>query len=273
MMSRLPQFRGKGRLTLFLDRFVTDADEPASFEVIVDLQGAAIALDLRRFSEKFAYYYRSYESEYISMMRQLYDGGNFLDIGSNIGIYVVSMAETVRNAGGRIFSVEPLPQNRVRQESNIELNRCLDLVEYAAVALSDSEGVVRMDGDWTATSINGVVSATGSVEVPAITLDKLAAARGWSGIGLIKMDIEGYEPAALRGAGELLHRDRPILFAEFNRERMAMNGFSMDEPWNALIGLGYRAYAVQRTKLVEVTAPGALENLFFLPAERVRQLT
>jgi FkbM family methyltransferase len=199
------------------------------------------------------------------MLRRLYRGGNFMDIGSNIGMYVVSMAGDVRRGGGRIFSIEPLPANWTRQQVNIDLNRCADLVDYAGVALGATTGTLRMAGDFASSSINGVVTPDGSLEVRAMTLDQLVAERGWSGVGMIKIDVEGYEPEVLRGASALLERDRPVLFAEFNRERMAMNRFSMDDSWRLLVALGYRGYRIEGSDLVELAEPGAHENMIFLP--------
>ncbi|MGW5930688.1 FkbM family methyltransferase [Streptomyces anulatus] len=48
------------------------------------------------------------------------------------------------------------------------------------------------------------------LEVPSITVDGL----GLSGVGFVKMDVDGGERAALLGAAELLRKDRPALLIE-----------------------------------------------------------
>jgi hypothetical protein len=55
---------------------------------------------------------------------------------------------------------------------------------------------------------NAALSATGGLEVPGTTLDEALAAQHAT---FIKMDIEGEELAALRGAQRIIRRDRPIL--------------------------------------------------------------
>ena len=265
ILSALPHFRGKGRLTLLLDSVLTDYEDPRSFNAVAKIEGVRARVDLRVFSEKFIFYYREYESEYVATVRRLYRGGNFLDVGSNVGIYSVCMADAVRRAGGRIFSIEPLAANVTRQTVNLELNGCADIVEIFQGAVGDEPGTLLMGGDFTTSSINGVVSTAGTVEVEVTTLDELAETRGWPDITMIKMDIEGYEPPVLRGALRLLERNRPILFAEFNRERMDINRFDMTESWLLLKNLGYTGHLLVDGQLRELAEPGRHENLFFLP--------
>jgi FkbM family methyltransferase len=58
-----------------------------------------------------------------------------------------------------------------------------------------------------------------TVSVPTVTVDALVGSRGWSGVDLIKMDIEGNEPAALAGMGELFaDGSRPPIVFECNYE-------------------------------------------------------
>lgn len=265
LLSALPQFRGKGRLTLLADRFLTDPRNPASYLAVAELNGVHIELDLRIFGEKFLFYYRRYEPEYIDAVRRLYKDGHFLDIGSNIGTYVVSMARNVRDAGGRIISIEPIPTNVNRQLVNLRLNDCKSLVDLIQVAVGETSGSVLMGGsDLGASSVNGIVSPNGTLSVPLQTLDELSASRGWPRIGLIKIDVEGYEPPALRGAVKLIEQSRPVIFAEFNRYLMAMNGFRMEDSWRMLRDFGYRVHRIVDGSLQELSEPGEHENLFFL---------
>lgn len=249
---------------MLLDRLLTDYSDPSSYYAAAVLQGVEITLDLRQFGERFVFYYRRFESQYVSTLQSLYPGGNFVDVGSHIGTYVVSMAPIVRNAGGRIFSIEPIPSNLERQVINVRNNGCEDIVEYATVVLGSTTGSVSMNGEFDSSSVNAVVSAGGSHSFEMTTLDQLAETRGWSRIGAVKIDVEGYEPEVLRGGIKLLARDRPVILAEFNRERMTMNGFDIGESWRMLKELGYRGYALIGSRLHELSEPGDLENLFFL---------
>jgi hypothetical protein len=80
------------------------------------------------------------------------------------------------------------------------------------------------------------------------------------------MDVEGYEPKVVEGGRQTIIRDRPVVFAEFNRERMAINGFDMTTTWSFFLDSGYQAYRLSEGRLVLLNQPGAFENIYFLPA-------
>jgi FkbM family methyltransferase len=265
-IALLPDVRGRGRVTLFIDRLLTNPNDPRSYETIGRINGGfRFAFDLRPWGQKFAYYYRSWEPDYVATLRTLYSGGWFVDVGSSLGLYVVSLSDLVRAARGRIASIEPVPFNKRRQEVNVRLNGIEDLVEYADVALGAEPGSVFLAVDPTHADNNAFISREGDVEVPVVTLDQLCRDRGWRGIGAIKMDLEGYEPRVIEGGRETIARERPPILAEFNRERMAINGFTIDDSWNFLGSLGYRAFRLERAHLIAIDAPERHQNLFFVP--------
>lgn len=265
LVSRLPAVRGRGRFILLMDRVLTDEDDPSSYHVVGELNGGVpFQFDLRPWGQKFAYYYRVWEQDYISTLRSLYSGGWFVDVGSSLGLYVVCMAGAVRAAGGRIAAIEPVPFNMERQKQNIELNGIGDIVECARVAVGSSPGRVTLAVDPAGADNNAFINADGGIEADVVTLDTLVAHRQWSPVGAIKIDVEGYEPEVIAGAKEMLARDRPVILAEFNRERMAINGFDIGPSWDFLRGLGYDAYILDHGLLRRVDEPALHENLFFL---------
>ena len=267
VLSRLPDIRGRGRVTLLLDRLLTNPRDPRSFQTIGVVNGAfRLHLDLRPWGQKFAYYFRVWDEEQIGAFRKLYRGGWFVDVGSSIGLYVVAMGARVRAAGGRIASIEPVPFNLELQTANVKLNGLEDLVEYAAVAVGSEPGSVSLVVDPIDAGNNAFIHPEGNVQVDVVTLDELCRTRGWNGIGAIKMDIEGYEPRVIDGAREMIARDRPVILAEFHRERMRINGLTIDESWNFLMSLGYRAWWLDGRELRPLPEPGERQDIFFIPS-------
>lgn len=266
-LSRVPSFRGKGRLTLFCDRFATDYSNPNSYSVVGNLNGSnRFQFDLRAWGQKFAFYYQQWELPLISCLRSLYAGGDFVDIGSSLGLYVVSLGDLVRSNGARIVSVEPVGLNVEKQRVNIELNGIRDLVEIHQVGLSNEEKMSFVKTDPERADNNAFIAPEGDTEIQVTTMDKLLA--GYErNIGLIKIDVEGYEPMVIRGALSTLSKFRPVILAEFNRERMAINGFSIDESWDILVGrLSYRCFRLDLSgKPRLLHSPGEFQDLFFIP--------
>lgn len=268
LLSRLPQFRGKGRITLMLDAVLTDSHDPASYhETALLLDRFPFHFDLRPWGQKFAFYYGAWEGDLITALRGAYRGGLFVDVGSSLGLYVVCMSDLVRKAGSRIISVEPIEQNRKRQQANVALNGIEDLVELEPVCLGAERGFVHLIADATGGDNNAFIATTGDLRCPVVPLDDLARERGWPRIGAVKIDAEGYDPLIIEGGRERIARDRPVLLIEFNRERMAINALTMGPSWNFLRDLGYHAFRVDRTRLIPVVDPAEHENLLFIPAE------
>jgi len=274
ILSRVPDVRGRGRVTLLLDRILTDERDPRSFQTVGRLNGGfPFAFDLRPWGQKFAYYYRSWEADLLRILRELYRGGWFIDVGSSLGLYVVCMSDRVRAHGGRIASIEPVAFNLERQLQNIAMNGIADVVECVRIAVGAESGSVRLAVDPLRADNNAIVTPDGAVAVEMMTLDTLCATRKWEGIGAIKMDVEGYEPKVIEGGRDVIARERPPILAEFNRERMAINGFSMDGPWDFLHAQGYDAYRLDSGRLRRIESPQRYENLFFIPRDTTQKRT
>lgn len=255
-------------MTLVIDRFLTNTNDPASYIAIGTLNGGRrFSFDLRAWGQKFAFYYREWELEHVRALRRLYRGGVFLDIGSSIGLYPVSLGREIAAHGGSILSVEPLPLNLRRQHINLRLNGIESLVRILEVALGSADGEVRLRVDPLGADNNALIAANGNHVVPVRRLDDVMRELGSPRITMIKMDIEGYEPEVIAGGHETIGGNLPIIFAEFNRERMKINGSSMDAPWSFLTSCGYRCYRLVRGRFEMLSEPGEFQDLYFIPRE------
>ncbi|MEK1889894.1 MAG: FkbM family methyltransferase [Phyllobacterium sp.] len=141
-----------------------------------------------------------------------------LELGGNIGTQTIYFA--LSKAFHRIVSVEPDPRNFELLCLNIEQNKLADAVTPINCAAGDKEGEI----DFFQHSDNhGKSSAMRQsnndhrIVVPVKPVDtilKQAHAR-FEEIGLVWMDIEGYEPRACRSMEVLLARRIP-LYLEFS---------------------------------------------------------
>lgn len=77
--------------------------------------------------------------------------------------------------------------------------------------------------------------------VPTIRLDDLL--RHEARVDMIKIDIEGAEYLALKGAEKLLEKHRPALIAELNPVALGtVSGKSVADLLGLLVSFGYRAF-------------------------------
>ncbi|MEA2693634.1 MAG: hypothetical protein QOJ16_3021, partial [Acidobacteriota bacterium] len=85
---------------------------------------------------------------------------------------------------------------------------------------------------------------------------------------LVKIDVEGYELAVLKGGRGVLARYRPRLFLELHPERLRELGGSVQEVVRLLEETGYRFQTLEGTPLrpATVAARGSVSRLLCAPA-------
>lgn len=169
-----------------------------------------------------------YERAETRLMRKLlHPGTTVLDVGANVGHYTLNAAECV-GPSGRVVSVEPYHYAADRLSHTIHRNS-LQHVTLKRVALSDHEGSTQLaDGlpDNHTPSLLTVAPERHHTTIPLARLDDVLDE--WIGrfrvVDFMKVDIEGSEPALVRGAQQVL---------SFGRVRYILMEFSADHLRNA----------------------------------------
>jgi FkbM family methyltransferase len=135
-------------------------------------------------------------------------GAIVYDVGANVGFYTLIASRAV-GPEGRVFAFEPLPRNLTYLRRHLGMNRVSN-VDVVAAAVAEKVGSIGFVEGGNAST--GRVDATGHLQVPGVSLDTFVHDQGHPPPTVIKMDIEGGEVAALRGAQRVLQETRPILF-------------------------------------------------------------
>jgi FkbM family methyltransferase len=127
-------------------------------------------------------------------------GDLFVDCGANVGSYGVMVAKVT---GAHVLAIEPIIATIPQLEDHIRLNRVDDLVEIAAVGVSDKPGELWFTS--AADALNHVVDTpdADSVRVAVETLDTVVGDRAPI---CLKIDVESHELAVVAGAGQTLSR-------------------------------------------------------------------
>ncbi len=143
-------------------------------------------------------------------------GDTCLDVGGHIGVFSVLMAELV-GPSGSVHTFEPFPPSLEIARKTMERNRLADRVTIVQAAVDETDGgtVELFVGQGTSeASLYGHETRTATFTVPRISLDAYVERAGLHHIDAIKMDIEGAEERALRGATGVLDRHSPKLLIE-----------------------------------------------------------
>lgn len=137
-----------------------------------------------------------------------------VDLGGNLGVFATRAARQV-GPSGRVVAVEPHPANFARLKANAERNG-LDWLTPVYAAAGEAEGKAALfvhDRGINHSLVRGA-GAVGKVSVRVTTVDAVVRELGLTRVDMIKVDIEGFVPQALRGARETLRRFKPRLAIE-----------------------------------------------------------
>ena len=162
------------------------------------------------------------------------------DVGVNYGYTSVWLSRWAE----RVYAFEPNPHNAamIREQLGIRQVKNVELVE-TAIADVEGEAVLHLkphDGHHSLADV-GASPTTGRIPVAVTTLDRAAAARGIESIGLLKIDVEGFEPEVLEGASGLLAaRAIDLILFEHSPGFYRQRGIDPRAPIAVLERFGYR---------------------------------
>lgn len=125
---------------------------------------------------------------------ELADGGCFVDVGGNIGLYSLHVAHRC-GSGTRVVTVEPDPALTDRMLFNARNNGVK--VELACRALSDHSGMGNLDAGERQSGANSLGNGQNGIPVPVTTLSELCDDLHIESIRALKIDIEGHEERVL----------------------------------------------------------------------------
>ena len=148
-------------------------------------------------------YLPEYVKEYI-------EGKDFLDFGAYIGDASIFFAKKYNPR--RLYAYEPIAESAKRVAETVKMNN-IDCITVVQKGIGDTIEDIDIFIDPLASSScsinNSMVSSENkSQRISISTIDNDCKDMH---VGLIKMDIEGAEYAAIKGGLEVIKRDKPVL--------------------------------------------------------------
>lgn len=154
-------------------------------------------------------------AEYEAFRAAVRPGAVALDVGANVGAYALLLGQWVR-PGGRVYAFEPAPEALAGLERHVALNGLSDTVVPVRAAAAAVTGTATLSVDGVSGANRLADSAEGE-RVETVTIDDFCAREGVRP-SFIKLDVEGAELDALRGARETIAAagDGLALFVEMH---------------------------------------------------------
>jgi len=184
------------------------------------------------------------------LRKHLSPGDIVLDIGANVG-YISAVASSYVGTSGEVHGFEPLRECYARLERLRELNPHLHLV-FRNAALGEAEGrlpiAFNLQGDSRNASLVPGKEAAESREVLVWRLDDyiFRSISTPERIRIIKIDVEGFEFAVLRGLNRFLAetRNRPLIVCEIKPWEVRNLGGTLSEFEAFMNKYDYRTYLI-----------------------------
>jgi len=212
------------------------------------VQGNKMLLNLRDvgISRELALYGVHERNSTEEVKRIIKPGMRILEIGANIGYYALLEARLV-GPSGRLYAVEPSPDNFDSLKNNIALNNLKNIyLHQAAFGEQRSKAIFYVYDRGNLSSFikrDDLGMKAKEVEVEVLTLDNFLADKE---VDFIRMDVEGYEREILRGAEKVFSEGKcpRYLFIEVHSDLLHKKGSSARE---IIMWLRERGYGVRKS--------------------------
>jgi FkbM family methyltransferase len=209
---------------------------------IVRRDGNVMGLRLDDYVQRRVFCWSLARAELAFTRRWCRPGDTMVDVGSNIGVFTLVASRAV-GVNGSVVSIEANPRTVRELEANVARNAARNVCIVDA-AVGETSGTVSV-GMIDERQGSGAVSVAGTVDVVTVaktTLDDVLHSYGRA--RLVKIDVEGFEPAALVGAGRTLDGEHApeVVLIEINEVALARFGSSGADICSILGQHGYRIF-------------------------------
>jgi FkbM family methyltransferase len=177
-------------------------------------------------------YPKERDDDELFLCNYLRNGDTVVDVGANIGSLSI-LASRLVGSHGAVLAIEPHPQTFKWLQQNKDLNHCdnLTIANLAVGAQAIQTGISDGKSDDQNT-----IDPESNLKVNMVQLDQLTA--DLSVISLLKIDVEGYELEALRGARSTLARTECIRIESFETFQKKL-GYSFRDLYDVLVDAGF----------------------------------
>jgi FkbM family methyltransferase len=214
--------------------------------------GLVMNIDTHSFCEWYIFFYGVFRPEVSKLLnRMLRPGHVAFDIGPNIGMHTVVMANRV-GPGGRVVCFEPDPHAFSRLVQNLRLNG-LDFVHAHQAALSAKTEKRKFHlhddsiGNFANASFysDNIGKDTQSIDVDTYSLDDYVAANPVPRLDVIKLLAQGEEWNILQGARATIERYRPKVFFLYEPSYWHRQNLELMDAVKFFGQYGYTVHAIE----------------------------
>jgi FkbM family methyltransferase len=174
------------------------------------------------------------EAEVALFSRLVSPGDTVVEGGANIGIHTLPLSRMV-GSSGTVYAFEPMACNNQLLSANIVANDIVNVRNYQ-MALGEINTIIPFPSTWAdhknnfgaySTQALSIHPTLSTIPCASICIDSLSLSR----LDLIKIDVEGGEPAVIIGAMKAIANCRPAMLVETKNEFAVLDNPDGHLPW------------------------------------------
>jgi FkbM family methyltransferase len=189
------------------------------------------------------------------MKKYLHAGSTFIDIGANVG-YVSCIGAGLVGDRGQVHAFEPVPEYFLRLQRLKELNPNFPfyLNNFALGSAEETKTIYLNRANIGNNSFvkNAIDETLIKDEIPIRVrrFDRYAEEKGLDAIGLVKIDVEGFEFEVLKGMEGIFGREgkRPVIICELTPTAYNSMGYTTGDVMKFLRDYGYIPHDIYNPK-------------------------
>lgn len=245
--------------------------EPGSRVQLVQFNGSArLFADLSDGFQRAYFLSGSYDPEFFAIAAPFLSGGGvFFDVGANVGFCSFGLMSALADprVEYHLFEAQAGMCALLGRSAALYSGQRV-LVNHACVADAPGESRLRIVPGHLGASH---VAPDGSEAVPNLVLDEYVRERGIDRVAFLKLDVEGSEPLALRGARTALVSGLiEVVYFELSGVTLARAGFDLRDCSDPLRDAGFEIFYVRAADVTAQVAKGEPETWLDVHGHRLR---
>lgn len=153
-----------------------------------------------------------YEKEILGELDEYFpENATILDVGANIGNH--SLYWCSKKSAKKVYAFEPIQNTFSILKKNVEINGLEDKISLFNMGVGEKSTQGKIKVFRTANIGSTSIEESESGDLKIVALDELEELKDMK-IDFIKIDVEGFEIFALKGALQLIQKNRPDIFIE-----------------------------------------------------------
>ncbi|WP_320814529.1 FkbM family methyltransferase [Flavobacterium sp.] len=220
--------------------------------------GINMELNLCHYNDHLTYWFAAKDTFLNNILRFVQPQDVVLDIGVNIGFYLLNFAKKANQ--GKVYGFEPNPTVFEFAKKNCELNQ-FKHVKLHNIGLGHVASSFQMAQINDNLGMNKIIaeSTSGSFTVQVQRLDDFVNQENINKVDIMKIDVEGFEMNVLLGAEAVIENHKPFLFIEIDEANLNENNasFLMMSTW-----LVNKGYVIKNAFSLEDLQPNETSNHF-----------